>query len=54
MVKWEISVDAAETCKHLAVELIKHDKPSHQFLERSGEIQIIASLNEYDQAVFKD
>jgi hypothetical protein len=51
--RWEISVDAGATCKELTAELISYDKPSHQFLECSGEIQIIASLNEYNQGLFR-
>lgn len=34
--------------------LVRHDGPGHQYLEKTGDIQIIVSVDEYDESIFNE
>jgi hypothetical protein len=54
LVVWRLTrqgaIDAATTID----ALVRHDGPGHQYLESTGDIQIIVSVDEYDESIFNE
>jgi len=53
-VVWTTSPSGATDSADALDALADHEGPAHQYLEKAGDIQIIVSVGEYDESLFKN